>query len=222
MTVTVSPKIEGGDFTDSRDNHQYKWVKIGDQTWLAENLVYDNGCSKKNWVNRQDLGWCGYYENNKEKYFSRGLLYQWSAAMNGSSQAGAQGVCPSGWHVPSDEDFNKLELFLGADQSEINISGWIESGKVGQKLKAFSWGGTDEYGFSAIPAGFRYSDGSYNFASAGEFTNFWSSNLVADDNPNVGEKIGQDSWYRTLGDGDGIYRFFSSYSSAASVRCLKN
>lgn len=224
VTVITNPvNVESGVIVDPRDQHKYKWVKINDQTWLAENLAYDNGCSQKTWVNRQDVGWCGYYENNKEKYAYRGLLYQWSAAMNNSEQVGAQGICPPGWHVPSDEEFSKLETYLGVTSEEISNIGWIDSGKVGKKLKAISWGGTDDYSFSVIPSGFRYSDGTFNFVEAGEFTGLWSSSPFGFNSPENGEGvITKDSWYRLFSEEDGINRNFLGYASANSLRCLKD
>jgi len=221
LTARADVSSSSGSFTDARDGQTYKWVKIGTQTWFAENLKFDSGCSKKTWTKRQDVGWCGYYENKIENA-NRGLLYQWSAAMNNAAQEGSQGSCPDGWHVPSDKEFDDLAIFLGMNPANIHDSLWIASGEVGKKLKDDIWGGTNEYGFSILPVGFRYSDGSFNFASAGQFTSFWTS---SDNNSSVGEngeaKSGA-AWHRTFSEDNGIYRFADGNSGAISVRCIKD
>ncbi len=91
-------KGETGTFTDSRDGQEYEWVKIGDQVWMAENLNYAQ-----------------HDEGNSGRY---GRLYDWAAVMQGENSSnnnpsGVQGVCPDGWHVPSDEEWKELEMKLG-------------------------------------------------------------------------------------------------------------
>jgi len=101
-----------GTFIDTRDSQEYSWVKIGDQIWMAENLNYDNGCSSVVWVDNTDVGWCGCYGNNFSNCNTYGLLYQWSAVMNGSIVEGSQGLCPDGWHLPGDAEFIFLADFI--------------------------------------------------------------------------------------------------------------
>jgi len=127
-------------FTDPRDGKVYKTVKIGNQVWMAENLNYDASGSK-----------C--YNNdpaNAEKY---GRLYDWETAKK---------VCPAGWHLPSEEEWEILIDFVGG--AEI----------AGTKLKAkFGWNdfnGTDDFGFSALPGGRM----SYGFCEVG-YSGFWWS-----------------------------------------------
>ena len=114
-----------GTFTDSRDGKVYKTVKIGTQTWMAENLAYktSGGC----WANNND-------KKNIVKY---GYLYTWETAKN---------ACPSGWHLPSDVEWTTLINYLGgidvAGGKLKATSGWGEKGN-----------GSDESGFSALPGG---------------------------------------------------------------------
>jgi len=160
-----------GSLTDSRDDKTYKTIKIGTQTWMAENL---------NYVGDGYIGLC-YGDRpreqirnpeNCEKY---GRLYDWSEAMGlegkynqskfGSVDENVQGICPSGWHLPSKEDWNDLMAAVGGD----NVAG--------KKLRAKNgWdnndNGTDDYGFSALPGGEGYSNG--YFKSIGSF-GYWRS-----------------------------------------------
>lgn len=131
-------------FRDSRDGKSYKVVKIGNQVWMAENLNYQTNNS-----------YC--YDNilaNCQKY---GRLYTWEAALN---------VCPTGWHLPTEEEFETL----------ISNVGGIET--AGKMLKSMiGWGengnGVDAFGFSVLPAGRRSSNGLFNLA--GEGVDFWSA-----------------------------------------------
>ncbi|GHV16759.1 hypothetical protein AGMMS49938_17050 [Fibrobacterales bacterium] len=151
-------------FTDSRDGQIYDYVTIGTQTWMAENLNYNASGSK-----------C--YSNNTANCDNYGRLYDWATAMaisttynTSSYTAGAkhQGVCPGGWHLPSDAEWTKLTDYVGG------------SSTAGNKLKAKSgWNSysgivnEDTYGFSALPGGDGYSDGS--FYNVGYNGYWWSA-----------------------------------------------
>ena len=119
-------KIEGKTLTDSRDGKKYKTVVIGERTWMAENLNFEANGSK-----------C--YDNKPENCGKYGRLYDWNTAKE---------ACPSGWHLPSKEEWA--------------IDGYV-GGKAGKKLKSKSgWNnygnkdgnGTDDFGFSALPGGY--------------------------------------------------------------------
>ena len=134
--------------SDQRDGKTYKTVKIGSQTWMAENLNY----------NASDSKCYGNNESNCQKY---GRLYDWNTAMK---------VCPSGWHLPTQVEWELMTAYIGGEKTE------------GKKLKATSnWNdyqgksgnGTDEFGFSALPGGGGYSNGS--FTSAGYYGYWWSA-----------------------------------------------
>ena len=81
-----------GNFNDERDGKEYKWVKIGDQIWMAENLAF-----------KIDTGGCWAYDNNKNYVSTYGYLYNWWTA---------KAAAPSGWHLPSDDEWTHLEDYL--------------------------------------------------------------------------------------------------------------
>ncbi len=148
-----------GTFKDSRDGKTYKWVKIGSQIWLAENLAYEGGgkliTDSTQWAalndNDTDAGYC-YYDNdvsNKTKY---GILYSYAAAL---------AACPDGWHLATDNEWTTMVQFIENDGHAISPgvalrakTGWFNGGN-----------GTDNYGFAALPGGSRnYSSGSFEYS----------------------------------------------------------
>gem|GEM_PF-5384187 len=198
----------------------YNTVKIGNQCWFAENLDYDNGCSQVAWVNDSDEGWCGYFDDTD---YGEGLLYQWSAAMNGAVTKGAQGICPNGWHIPSDKEWMTLEEFLGMCSGEsTGCSGDIGSRGTneGSSIAASSilWADGDlendanfgSSGLDVLPAGGRHTDGSYY--NRGEFALLWSSTKIDD---YVAFRALRHPYTRVWRDGN--YE-----ASGLSVRCVQN
>ena len=173
-----------GTMTDSRDGNTYKTVKIGEQVWMAENLNYADSVKTPS---LKENSWCyGNVAANCEKY---GRLYTWAAAIDSVKLANdvmnpldcgygktcdfsgtVQGICPSGWHLPSRDEWNTLITAVGgyskAGTALKSTSGW-------GSLKGVSGNGTDAFGFSALPAGERDRHGKYN--SEGSFAQFWSS-----------------------------------------------
>jgi uncharacterized protein (TIGR02145 family)/uncharacterized repeat protein (TIGR02543 family) len=139
-----------GMITDTRDNKTYKFVKIGNQIWMAENLNFQPSTGNS---------WC--YDNNTENCNKYGRLYDWNTMMAGEASSdnvpsGVQGVCPSGWHLPSRGEWGALAMAAGGT-GDYGAYG----GTAGTKLKSTSgWynngNGTDDFGFSALPGGFRY------------------------------------------------------------------
>jgi uncharacterized protein (TIGR02145 family) len=130
---------------DERDGKEYRIITIGSQTWMAENLNYDAG---------SEQSWCFLFlEENCEKY---GRLYTWDAVMgnlpkdtNGYVakeyiEQPHQGICPSGWHVPSDSEWIDLKEYVNDDGGSLKSSfGWKSNGN-----------GSDLYHFRALPAGY--------------------------------------------------------------------
>ena len=104
----------GYDLVDSRDGQSYGTVQLGSQCWMSRNMVYNNGCSNAPWTNNLDTGWCGCYNNNEANCNTYGRLYQWSAAMNSSTVESEQGVCPSGWHIPTINEILALLSYLSS------------------------------------------------------------------------------------------------------------
>jgi uncharacterized protein (TIGR02145 family) len=143
-----------GESTITYANKTYKTAKIGTQTWLAENLNYEAEGSV-----------C--YENNPKYSAKYGRLYDWETAMK---------VCPEGWHLPSNAEWDKLYRFVDGDKGTESP---YYSKTAGKYLKAKSgWNedgnGTDDYGFSALPGGYDNSDGSFD--DVGYYGFWWSSN----------------------------------------------
>ena len=160
-----------GSITDTRDGQTYRIVTIGNQTWMAQNLNYKT----------ESNSYCyNGEESNCSKY---GRLYTWAAAMDsvGSWSANGKGcgygktcsptypvrgVCPTGWHLPTQTEWNTLFTAVGgsvtAGTKLKSTTGWNSSGN-----------GTDDYSFSALPAGYRYSNGNYEHEGINAY--FWSS-----------------------------------------------
>ena len=188
---------------DVRDSKEYKIVYIGDQVWMAENLNYD--------VPDNDTDVC--YSNNPSNCVTYGRLYNWSTAMgidasyNSSlytASAKHRGICPAGWHIPSDAEWTALTDFVGGAST------------AGSKLKAASgWNsggnGTDDYGFSALPGGYGFSGGS--FLNVGSYGYWWSAS----------EHDASYAYYRYMYyDFSDVYRFNSNKASLFSVLCLQD
>jgi len=126
-----------------------------------------------------------YYESSDAAFGTYGALYTWAAAMNGEESSNevpseVQGVCPSGWHLPSDREWKQLEVQLGMSELKANDDGWRgwDEGGMLKQTGTLLWIDPNEFasnssGFTALPAGFRDADGS--FQSSGKFTSFWST-----------------------------------------------
>jgi len=160
----------------------YKTVEIGTQTWIAENLNYEAEGSK-----------C--YDNKPENCTKYGRLYDWETAMR---------VCPKGWHLPSDEEWDVLVDYVGGFST------------AGTKLRTTNgWygdiNGTDDYGFSALPGGIGYSNGYFN--DIGNSGRWWSSS-EGSSNGTYSRYIGYNIDYAIWVNYDTSYLF--------SVRCIQD
>ncbi|MCK5319726.1 MAG: fibrobacter succinogenes major paralogous domain-containing protein, partial [Anaerolineales bacterium] len=193
----------------------YNTVLIGSQCWFQENLDYDNGCTSIGWSS-SDVGACSYYTGGP--YTDEGLLYQWSAAMNGSTEPGTQGLCPVGWHIPEDTELKTLVESQATPGCEASTG--YQCDPAGAKLagNAALWddgvldGHTNfgESGFDVLPAGSRNANGT--FYNRGSYTYFWSS-----------LQSGASAWIRGLhSDYSTVSRDSYHKANGFSVRCLKD
>lgn len=212
-----------GSFTDSRDGKTYKTVKIGNQWWMAENLAYLPSVSPPTMESTTNPYYYvyGYYGTNVEEakatsnYSTYGVLYNWPAAINS---------CPSGWHLPSESEWQELFSYLvnngyGYEGSgdDINKSlaaqtNWNTSsipGSIGNEPYS-----NNSSGFSALPAGDRSTVYPY-FFYIGVQTSWWSSTL----HPLFDNAV----WVHGLWYASGVYATGSSgYNMGKSVRCVKD
>ena len=207
----LSAQTPGGGVTDV-DGNNYNTVIIGNQEWMAENLrvgSYNNG----DYINVVEDGsiWyqlnipsaCWYNNDSLSNVSTYGKLYNWYVVND------SRNVCPSDWRVPSDDDWDTLELFI------VN-SGF--SGQDGKALKSTSgWNsngnGTDNFGFNALPSGYRYDDNNSTYYSLGSMAYFWSSS----------NGINFDAMYRKLEDvADTIRTNEGTAKYGFSIRCMKD
>lgn len=184
-------------YTDTRDGKTYEIVRLGTQTWFAENLNYKIGSSK-----------C--YENETSNCDKYGRLYDWNTAMN---------ACPEGWHLPDDEEWKILEMYLGMSKYDADLRGMVRGTDEGTKIKSISgWfenrHGTDSVGFNAKPSGWGMNN--VYFSMMYKWTNWWTST--------GGIEYGSDvAFSRYVWASPNIGR--SSYLKTGanySVRCLKD
>jgi uncharacterized protein (TIGR02145 family)/uncharacterized repeat protein (TIGR02543 family) len=184
-----------GSFTDSRDGKTYRTVRIGTQTWMAENLNYNASGSV-----------C--YNNSTSNCDLYGRLYNWSTVMNGSSSSssspsGVRGICPAGWHVPSDAEWTTLVNFAGSNACTKlqSRSGWNSGGN-----------GTDDFGFSALPGGRGNGSG---FDAVGDRGYWWGATDTEFD--------ATFAWGRYMhwGNSD-VYWTIGYKSHLYSLRCLED
>jgi len=154
--------IETGTLTDDRDGNSYRTVEIGEQVWMAENLKYlpsvaqvpdEHSYTDPLYYVIQYYGTDVNAAKATEEYLTYGVLYNWPALMNGeqssnNSPSGVQGVCPAGWHVPSQAEWSELIGHLGGED--------IAGGKL-KETGDLHWipnvGATNETGFTALPGG---------------------------------------------------------------------
>ncbi len=121
----------------SHGGYDYATVQIGNQCWFAENLRYDNGCSSEELDSDNDSPWCGFHEEDTEEVY--GLLYRWTALMDGSTEPGAQGLCPDGWRVPSHDDWTHLERYVCNDAGNLDCETTFPMDTIKE-----GWDGTNE------------------------------------------------------------------------------
>lgn len=177
------------------DGNVYLTVLIGDQCWMAENLKvthFRNGDPLSSWWNYD------YDEVNGAIY---GKLYNWYVVDD------SRNIAPEGWHVPSNVEWQTLADYLGGDT--------IAGGKIKQAGTLYwdspNTGATNESGFTGLPGGMRFTDGTFSFM--GVIANFWSTT----------EYDGSQVWYWRLGySSSEIWNYTDYKSTGFSVRCIKD
>ena len=224
----------GNSFMDARDSNIYPTVQIGTQCWMKKNLAYLPSVVGPGTGSETTPYYYVYNYNGTDvataksqtNYTTYGVLYNWSAALT---------ACPSGWHLPTDAELNTLETYVVsyinspnpqypcstsetgwrrcADNSGTDAGGTYGAGKslkkVGQGTGVGA--GDDLVGFSALLAGYRYTDGS--FSNLGSYTYFWSSSASSSSS----------AWRRLLGTSySTVYRYDYNKASGFSVRCLRD
>ena len=190
----------------------YRTVNINGQCWLKDNLNVGTMIAGAN--PQQDNStlekYC--YGDNAANCTSQGGLYQWQEAMQyGTLSSGAQGICPSGWHIPTDTQQYALENYLKDSGQTCNAgrSGW-DCDTAGSKLSSATLNGNNSSGFTGLLAGVRLTNGSFD--GQGAYATFWSSAIS-----------GSNAWYRYLGSGySSVSRLAYGQAGGFSVRCLQD
>lgn len=181
------------------EGNMYPTIEIGTQTWMQQNLrvtVAPDGSPVTSYV----------YNNNEEHAKTYGRLYTWDAAMNGSTEEGARGLCPAGWHIPSDDEWKVLEMYLGMTQAEADLVNVWRGQGVGTQMGE---GGVS--GYEALYSGRRDSNGSYYLMDQWEY--MWSST-----------EAGASAWRRCLSSTATTVGRYDTFTKAYgfSVRCVKD
>jgi uncharacterized protein (TIGR02145 family) len=206
------------------DRNVYKIIKIGNQWWMAENLKvthYRNGDSipivtdKIEWSTIVTGAYCNYL-NNASFVTTYGHLYNWYAVKDN------RGIAPEGWHVPTDEEWKELEMYLGMSQSDANSINWRGTGEGGKLKEAglVHWkspnsGANNQTGFTALPGGGRagYEPYEGNYYYLYELASIWSSS----------EANNYLAWFRDISyQKSSIYRSNISKRNGFSIRCVKD
>jgi uncharacterized protein (TIGR02145 family) len=210
-----NPDLTYGTMTDQEGN-VYKTIVIGTQEWMAENLntsIYRNGDAIP--TNLDDATWAAttsgawaYYNNDASFACPYGKLYNWFTCVD------ARGLCPVGWHVPSDAEWTVLTEFLGGESvagGKMKSTGTIEA--TTGLWNGPNTGATNSDGFSGVPTGLRHNTFGY-YEQGGQYGYWWS--LLEFDELNA--------WYRRLDyvNDNAFQDMGSNKRNGFSVRCLRD
>jgi len=227
-TITAQPCPGVPTVTDV-DSNVYNTVQIGEQCWMRENLRttrYANGTTIPLGTSTSSTTAYRYYPGNDSANVSTyGYLYNWAAVMNGAASSsanpsGVQGICPDGWHVPSDDEWTEMTNYVSSQSQYVcgnntayiakalaSETGWISSTDncdVGNNPST-----NNATGFSARPAG----DYNGNYGDFGHYANFWSATQY-NSSYAYGRDLGCNNAY--------VYRYISFKYYGYSVRCVRN
>lgn len=205
--------VPGETLVDSRDGNEYATVTIGEQTWMAENLRYEGDIALGTGLS--DTTAYRYYpvgdENNVRRY---GYLYNWIAAMNGESSSnavpsGVQGICPDGWHLPSNAEWSMLQFAVGGQNVASRLASASDVWEQGALSQVTEFGSS---GFEAL--GVSGFGGNYEYCwPLGHMTNFWSATEFSEDR--AGDWI-------IIYDNVNLEKVDYSKNYGFSVRCVRN
>lgn len=178
---------EYGEYTDNRDGEVYKTIQIGEQVWMAENLNYTSESAR------------AIFSNSSMLSDVFGKLYCWEVAID---------ICPDGWHLPLDEEWETLADHLGGED--------VAGGKMKEISKywnSLNEESSNESGFSALPGGYLEDPDDSTYPYMGEMGFFWSTK----------EKSGSSAWFRYVKyDGNLLKAGNGDKKFGMSVRCLKD
>jgi len=217
-----TPEWSCGDPISDIENNQYGTVQIGNQCWISDNLKstqYSDGTSipfvntLETWAllgnNNTDKAYCYYDDNSNGQSLIFGALYTYAAATNGNNTGvDVQGICPEGWHIPTNTEWVELTTFLGGTD--------IAGGKLKQEGTEL-WsnpnvGATNESGFTFLPGGYRHSIGG-TFNTGGYRGNWWGTNESTFD---------EAQYYYIYNDSAESFQATARKSHGFSVRCIQD
>lgn len=217
---SITFNVLAGTVTDI-DGNAYTTMQIGNQSWMTQNLKvthYRNGdviplvADSSAWTGLSSGAYCNYNNNyiNVDPY---GRLYNWFAVED------SRNIAPEGWHVPTDDDWKELEMYLGMSQAQADSGGWRGTDQGGQLKEAGTahWnepntGATNSSRFNARPGGYRHFWRCIYY-SMGSFGSWWTAT----------EYSGSDALYRMMGlTSPQVASFEHAKRTGYSVRCVKD
>jgi len=208
----------GNSLIDTRNGQSYNTVQIGTQCWMGENLNIGILIPSANIQTNNDTIEKYCYNDNITNCTTYGGLYLWDEMMQYVTTESTQGICPEGWHLPSDNEWKTLEMALGMSQKDADTSGFRGTDESGQLKEAGTthWyspntGATNSSNFTALPGGYRYDNGT--FLGLGNYGILWTTTQDSDST----------AWSRRpcfVHSELGRFSYVKSYS--CSIRCLKD
>lgn len=206
-TSVCDPNACGQPITDTRDGKTYNTVLIGNQCWFAQNLNVGKRISSSNWQSNNSIIEKYCYNDNENNCNTYGGMYQWFEVMQYTINPGSQGICPGGWHLPSDAEWTILTTFLGGES--------IAGGKMKEK-GTIHWyspntNATNSSGFNALPGGKKDTNTAFDNLYANAY--LWTSSQID----------ASSSLLRHLGYYSGVVDTWTGLiSDSFSVRCIKD
>lgn len=186
-----------GSFIDTRDGQTYRYIKIGEQIWMGENLNYAANGWPCDCCKGVTGSWC--YADNSSNCQTYGRLYTWEAAKS---------ACPTGWRLPTHDEWENLITAVG---------GRLVAGRA---LKAIApdWDGEDAFGFSALPGGYRSTNSVLQFDDIGSSGRWWTATECKNCEKRY---ISAHRWRMWSGSMRAFERRNEHHRYGLSVRCVK-